>query len=437
MTSSEPKKTQKIGIIDQISVAGFKSINQEQSLEIRELTILAGANSSGKSSIIQPLLLMKQTIESPYDPGPLLLHGANAKFTSTDQLLSKNHRGHASSSFEVAVSTASGTLRTRFKAQKGKGLVIEAQTSNERGNEVTLREGINAESAIRSAFSGVLPFPLEGSRISVVRDRCFLKAQVEMPESNGMPGLGFGVGFASAAESAIRQMIHLPGLRGTPERTYPVSAIGANFPGTFENYAASLLVHWETQAGKSRLSELAEDMKLLGLTWKVRARRINDTQVEIEVGRLTKAAPGGAHDLVSIADVGFGISQTLPVVVALHAAVPGQMVYLEQPEIHLHPRAQFALAEVLVKAAARGVRLIVETHSSLLLLGLQSLVAEGGLIKASQLKLHWFSRDETGQTHVTSADMDDTGTFGEWPEDFGTVALDAEERFLSAVSKVH
>src|SRR5262249_14676481 len=77
---------QRMGIV-QIGVAGFKSLSEEQSVEVRPLTILAGANSSGKSSMMQPLLLLKQTLEASYNPGTLLLNGPNVKFTSADQLL--------------------------------------------------------------------------------------------------------------------------------------------------------------------------------------------------------------------------------------------------------------------------------------------------------------------------------------------------------------
>ena len=72
--------------ITKISVAGFKSI-VKGSIEIRPLTILAGANSSGKSSIMQPMLLMKQTLDATYDPGPLLLNGPHVLFTEYEQLL--------------------------------------------------------------------------------------------------------------------------------------------------------------------------------------------------------------------------------------------------------------------------------------------------------------------------------------------------------------
>jgi predicted ATPase len=104
---------------------------------------------------------------------------------------------------------------------------------------------------------------------------------------------------------------------------------------------------------------------------------------------------------------------------------------IEQPEIHLHPRAQSAMAEVLADAAIEGKRLVIETHSSLLLRGVQTLVAEGKL-PAELVKLHWFKLLEDGSTHITSANLDETGAFGEWPEDFHTVTLDSEMRYLNA-----
>jgi len=137
-------------------------------------------------------------------------------------------------------------------------------------------------------------------------------------------------------------------------------------------------------------------------------------------------------DLVNIADVGFGVSQTLPVVVALRAAKPGQLVYIEQPEIHLHPRAQVAMARLLVDAANRGVHVVAETHSSLILLAVQTLVAEG-VIEPEFVGLNWFLRGEkSGITRIKTAGLDEAGRFGDWPEDFDEVALEAENRYLSA-----
>ena len=139
--------------------------------------------------------------------------------------------------------------------------------------------------------------------------------------------------------------------------------------------------------------------------------------------------------MVSIADVGFGVSQVLPVLVALIVAEPGQLVYLEQPELHLHPRAQVALAQVLAAAAKRGVRVVAETHSSLLLLAVQTLVAEGSL-SPELVKLHWFTRGENGATKIDTADLDEAGAYGDWPEDFDDVDLKAQSRYLNAADRV-
>jgi predicted ATPase len=176
-------------------------------------------------------------------------------------------------------------------------------------------------------------------------------------------------------------------------------------------------------------------MERLGLTWKVDSREVEDTRVEIRVGRLPNSKQGGTHDLISIADVGFGVSQTLPVVVALLEAKKGDAVYLEEPEIHLHPRAQERMAEVLADAARRGVFVLAETHSSLLLRGVQTLVARGELAP-DLVKLHWFKRSPTtGATEVVACDLDDDGAFGDWPEDFDEVSLQTEKAYLDAVER--
>src|ERR1700730_9080354 len=112
--------------ITRITVGGFKSINQKRDIEIRPLTILAGANSSGKSSMMQPLLLLKQTLEAPYDPGALLLNGPNIKFTSVDQLLSRLNDGKVIDKFYVGIDAGTEAgLTTYFARSKNKGFIVE------------------------------------------------------------------------------------------------------------------------------------------------------------------------------------------------------------------------------------------------------------------------------------------------------------------------
>lgn len=444
--------------INKITVAGYKSIAKEQCIEIRPLTILAGSNSSGKSSMMQPLLLLKQTLEASYDPGILLLDGPNIRFTSSEQLLSHKPKDSAPGSFFISLDVE-GEVRfsTRFIRELKKGFAIGETTyrnlKEKRGDnlfwkkiEITLKPNMSH----REIISKVLPTDMKGflrnfsgtTRTNhewvIARNRCFLELAVKgKNETNKSPAIPFTTLLSllwgsprENIEQYIRELIHLPGLRGNPERTYPVTAVGTTFPGTFEKYVASVIANWQEDKGSNKLERLGKDLNAIGLTWKVAAKPIKDTQVELQVGRLTSASSGNARDMVSIADVGLGVSQTLPVIVALHAAKRGQLVFLEQPEIHLHPRAQTAMAKVLADAARRGVRVVAETHSALLILGIQTLVAEGRL-DPSLVKLHWFER-KGGTTRIKSADLDDAGSFGDWPEDFADVALEAQSNYLDA-----
>ncbi|MEW6378445.1 MAG: AAA family ATPase [bacterium] len=433
--------------ITRLAVSGYKSISQEQSIDMKPLTVLAGANSSGKSSIMQPLLLLKQTLEASYDPGALLLNGPNVRFTSVDQLFSRTgNKKKRADTFRVGIEIASETTLTiSFHRQPKKGIEIQQMTFISDSEKTALSPGMTHDEIISIIPSSVekLPKMFAGEKKkepgwTVVRDRCFLLLALKLKDGKeiriSIPGLLQGITSLSpgmTVEPYIRELIHLPGLRGNPERTYPVTAVGSMFPGTFQEYTASVIAQWQADNQEDKIEGLSKDLERLGLTWKVHAKPINETQVEIQVGRLTRAARGGAGDLVNIADVGFGLSQTLPLIVAIHAAKPGQLLYVEQPEIHLHPGAQFAMARVLADAANRGVRVVIETHSSLLLLGVQTIVAEGAL-SPDKLKLHWFKRRENGATEIRSADLDEAGAFGDWPEDFDKVALDAQSRYLNA-----
>lgn len=291
----------------------------------------------------------------------------------------------------------------------------------------------------QKALNAVMPVGLKSYKDGVSKDdptrwkwkvrrsRCFLRFELYSEQADITR---LWIGPTGRIEEYVLKIIHLPGLRGNPERTYKTSAIGDKFPGTFENYVASIVYSWQNTKDK-RLGELAKALETVGLTSQIEAKQLNDTQVELRVGRLAVGSPGKAADMVSIADVGLGVSQTLPVLVALLVAEPGQLVYIEQPEIHLHPRAQAALAQVLADAANRGVRVVVETHSSLLILGVQSLVAEGKLAP-DKVILHWFQRGDDGATTITSADLDKAGAFGDWPEDFDDVDLEMQKRYLDA-----
>lgn len=440
-TANKQKKSKPLQpTITKLAVIGYKSIATECAIDIKPLTVLAGANSAGKSSVIQPLLLLKQTLEANFDPGALKLTGPNVCFSSSDQLLCKCRTSKEVKDFEIKFWSKDTIIHVRYRWQKHKGFEIRDQKFTDKDTSFTLTPDMDTAGLKRQLPRHVQEVLEDFSaketgecNLKVVRDRSFLELQVQAPD---MGHFRFGLSPSGVIANAVRKLIHLPGLRGNPERNYPVTAVGKTFQGTFQEYTASVIAKWQLDDDRQKLKQVGRDLERLGLTWKVVAVPQNDTQVELQVGRMPHATHAGAYDLISIADVGLGVSQTLPVVVALHVAQPGQMVFLEQPEIHLHPRAQMAFAEILSEAANRGVIVIVETHSSILLRGLQTAVANGKL-SPEKVSLNWFRRDKKGgQTECIAGRLDKSGAFGDWPEDFDEVSLESEQRFLDA-SETH
>lgn len=240
------------GGITRLSVAGFKSIVDERSIDIRPLTVLAGANSSGKSSIMQPLLLFKQTLEARHDPGTFLLDGPNVKFTSSDQLLSFQGKGERVKTFSAEVAwDKNNSLAAIYEQRREKGFEIKKMNFHDEAHVMSLYEKMTSDQVKKN-----LPerFNINVSHApdhvaqhwNVYRDRCFL--YMGMMVGKELAYVRFGT--VKNLETLISEVLHLPGLRGNPERTYPVSAVGSHFPGTFENYVASVVAHW--QSGRAR-----------------------------------------------------------------------------------------------------------------------------------------------------------------------------------------
>lgn len=119
-------------------------------------------------------------------------------------------------------------------------------------------------------------------------------------------------------------------------------------------------------------------------------------------------------------NVGFGITYILPVVVALLKAKPGDLIIVENPECHLHPRAQRKIGEMLAYIANAGVQIIVETHSDHVLNGLR-LSVKRGIISKEYTQILFVEREDVGRhyhTNVYEPNLLDNGDLDVWPEGF-------------------
>ena len=434
-----------------LEVSGYKAVSTAASIQVEPLTILAGANSSGKSSFMQPILLMKQTLDSTFDPGPLLINGPDVRiFNREDMFYRGKSRKRPRTDFSVTLRVGDSSRKVVFSKGKeqlevSRDVTITPKQTIDLTPELSdeARERVQEQFAeVFAALSDMAEKNQDVPRaptVCVGRNRCFLEPLLAFGDGDSTnlrlqlsvfhrPEIGWS--------DIVRSIIHVPGLRGNPERTYAISAVGGTFPGTFEKYVASVVYEWTRSKDTAKLGQLNDQLAKLGLTWKIVANPVNDAMIELRVGRTARAQQGGARDLVNVADVGFGVSQVLPVLVSLLVAEKGQLVFIEQPEIHLHPRAQLELAGILVDAAIRGVRVVVETHSSLMIRGIQTRIAEG-VIAPELVSLNWFERDAlTGAQRITRAELNRAGQIGEWPIDFDDISQTADWEYLDAAEKV-
>lgn len=144
---------------------------------------------------------------------------------------------------------------------------------------------------------------------------------------------------------------------------------------------------------------------------------------------------------VNVADLGFGVSQLLPVIVQAFYAQPNSTVWLEQPEIHLHSQVQAGLADMLIAATqakeagcARNVQIIVESHSEHFLNRLQRRIAEG-VISHDEVALYFCSR-KGSEAQIEALHIDTYGEIANWPENlFGDEMTDIAARALAAVQR--
>lgn len=247
------------------------------------------------------------------------------------------------------------------------------------------------------------------------------------------------------------ERIHYPGpLRDDPRRQYVFSGAEPQDVGRRGELAVDALVVAERDgrkisrgfsggtgspserrrrrlAGKSVQLVVAEWLKELGLIHSFRVEVLDDrdTLDTVKVKRNEESAE------VLLTDVGFGVSQVLPVLTLLAVAKPRDVVVLEQPEIHLHPSVQAVLADIVVETAlARDVQIVVETHSEHFLTRLQRRIAERDVSRGLRIEPDdvalYFTADEGGTGRLRKLELDLFGNITNWPENFfGDLMSDA------------
>lgn len=430
-------------MLTRLAFTNFKSW-PEATLNLAPITGLFGTNSSGKTSILQFLLLLKQTKDATDRALSLELNGPLVKLGTIRDAIHR-HEEARRLEFELA-----------FRPDKQ--LMLEDLSQKESvsfasGSEVTYSAEVavhqNAPRAERLSY-GLAPLTFSLERGKEKEGGFDLKATPEdrfkfvrtpgRPPKLPRPIKGYAfpdqarTNFQNAAfladleaayEAEMDRLYYLGPLRGYPERDYPWArsqptdvgqrgekAIDAILAAT-EARVKLAIAPGSTRKVTPFQKAVAHWLRELGLIHSFSVREISPGSNRWQARVVTRQ--GGAEVLLT--DVGFGVSQVLPVITLLLHVPEGSTVILEQPEIHLHPLAQANLADVIIYAARqRRVQVIVESHSEHLLLRLQRRMAEEAL-RREDVRLYFADAPE-GVSRLTELDLDLLGNIRNWPPNF-------------------
>jgi hypothetical protein len=216
------------------------------------------------------------------------------------------------------------------------------------------------------------------------------------------------------ARRLLTSLQYLGPFREVPLRVYPFSGERPSLLEPTGRGATDILVadYFRRGTRKRQLTNTVRDwLCKAGVAKDLSIRALSDRHYEIRV----QHPRTGEYE--SLADVGYGISQVLPVVVAGYSLDPGELFIVEQPELHLHPRAQAELGDFFLELYRRKVQCIVETHSEHLIMRLQRHVASGRIVP-EELTVNYVAAGNLAK-EVTKLPLNRDGIFERnWPEGF-------------------
>lgn len=406
----------------QLRLTQFKAWKDTGPVALKPVTMLLGTNSSGKSTLIQSLLLLKQTVQSPDRTVHLNLGGDEVNdlfnFGGFEDVLHQAAESprHFSIGFDFQ-----GEAIDRVKS--GKFDCTYGQTSS--GSVVIqtldLRTGERRFGAIRRE-KGAFSIMVDEESLPRFKGRNYAPERSVALSADAIAELNQDGPVLEDLSLAIRRelesIIYLGPLRRKPERDYPWNKtkpgdVGIDGRSAIDALLASALLKGEGQ------NDVVD-----GVSHWLAKMKVADRLEVRQQGRSNRYELIVHRDGVAcnLRDVGIGVSQVLPVLVVAYFAPPGCTIMLEEPEIHLHPLAQAVLAELFITISKqRKVQFIVETHSEHLFRRMQTLIAKQQ-VTAEQAAMYFVERDGKA-AKLRVLELDEYGRVKNWPDGFFGDAL--------------
>ena len=440
-------------MLTKLRLKNFKAWKDSGDIRLAPLTVLFGTNSAGKTSIPQLLLLLKQTAESPDRQRALQLGDSRSLLdVGTYDDVVHGHDLSQPVEFTLGWSLDSELVigdPLNGKNYSGDGLEFSARLAADAKHQPRTawfryelrRDGQSVvdltvgEKAAGTKQRKKPEFDLSSSKYPLTRHPGRAWALPEPLRFYGFPdevaayyqNAAFAADFVLELERMLKSVFYVGPLREYPRRLYLWSGEVPDHVGVKGERAVEAILaagdrsfNWKARQKTKALPQLvAERLKVMGLIHDFQVKPLGQHRKEYEVlVRTNSKLPE-----VKLTDVGFGVSQVLPVIVECFYVPRRSIVIFEQPEIHLHPRVQADLADLFVDAiraregsAARGCQFIIESHSEHFLRRLQRRIAEEEL--SNKDAALYFVHTEGAQARIEELEVDAFGNIENWPENF-------------------
>lgn len=364
-------------MLERIDLHNFKSAH-DLPVKLAQLTVLAGLNGSGKSTILQALALLRQSLQVGKEIQELVLRGSLVRLGRSEDVRFENA---TDDEIRFVVTTPNG--ETRISA-----LTIDGVDT------LQLRCEGDIEDVATQLANGFQ---------YIQADRITPAAQYEQASTSDRTSGWLGCG----GEYTVDFLLRNADMKVSPLRL---------FPSEHPSLSADLLK--QVAPTESLIDQTSGWMQQLSPGVRPRAEAVDlADSTSLRFSYTGASLDSGGRDRRP-SNVGFGLTYCLPIIVACLSAPEGALLLLENPEAHLHPRGQSMLGRLLARCAADGVQIIVETHSDHVLNGIR-VATKRSEISNENVAVHFFSRNvETGESSITSPVLHDNGRFSDWPEGF-------------------
>jgi predicted ATPase len=364
-------------VLTRLDLRHFKCFERLQ-LPLGRLTLLSGTNASGKSSIMQALALLHQTIREHEWSTRLMLNGVAVRLGIALDVIDQEHGRRA---FELGLIDEETRYLWRFIGER-----------HEMSMAVTYVNAGGEERRNPDALHRLMPAGRGGEALA---------RRLE------------GLSYLTAERLGPREVYALEDPQMTPvvgpRGEYAVSLLHS---GRDENVLPGLIVE---DAPPTRLHQVTRRMEQFFPDCGLDIKRIPDANA-VTLGLRTSKSTSFLRPI----HTGFGLTQVLPLLVAAVSADLEDLLLVENPEVHLHPSGQAAMGEFLAEVAAAGVQVLTETHSDHVLNGVRRAVKKG-ILPPDDAVLHFFRpRGEAGdeRSQVESPTLDSQGRVDAWPNGF-------------------